>query len=208
MSDLAPAAFGLRAHSGWAAMVAIAGTRSDPFLVARRRIGLVEAGHRETTQPYHAAAKLDLKEAAEYVRVYAERALAMAMESLRAAINNLRGEGYRVGVCGVLMSSGRPTGDLAPTLRSHALIHTAEGHLFRNAIAQAAAGCELAVTAVKERELFARAESTLGIPAGGVAARLVEMGRAAGPPWRQDEKYSALAAWLALAGADRAARRT
>lgn len=194
------AAIGLRAHSGWAAMVMIAGRAGAPFLVDRRRIGLVEAGHQETSQPYHAAARLDLNEAAEFVRVHAERACAMGMEALRAAIKDLRREGYRVAGCGVLLSSGRPTGDLAATLASHALIHTAEGHLFRNALAQAGERCGLAVRAIREHDLFAAAESELGMPEAEVQTRLVEIGRAAGPPWRQDQKYCALAAWLALRG--------
>ncbi len=36
--------------------------------------------------------------------------------------------------------------------------------------------------------------------------RLVELGRDAGKPWAQDQKESALVAWLALASRSRAAR--
>jgi hypothetical protein len=201
MTDPAPAALGMRAHSGWAAMVAIAGLANQPCLVDRRRVGLVEAGNQETTQPYHAAAKLDLKKAEEFVHVYAERARAMAIESVSARIADLGRRGYRVVGCGVLLSSGRLTGDLAQTLASHALIHTAEGHLFRSALVWAGEHCGLTVTAVKERDLLTTAESKLGIPVGEFQAQLAEMGRAAGPPWRQDEKCSALVAWMALVAA-------
>jgi hypothetical protein len=207
MSDPAPAAFGLRVHSGWAALVAVAGSASAPFLVDRRRIGLVEPGRLETTQPYHAAAELDLREAAAFVQVYAERARCMAIECLRGAIGGLKQEGYRAVGCGLLLSSGRPTGPLAQTLASHALIHTAEGYLFRNALAQAGECCGLPVTSVKERELFAAAEATLGIPASALGARLADMGRDAGPPWRQDQKYSALVGWLALVANDAGLRK-
>lgn len=199
MNDPAPASLGLRAHSGWAAMVAIAGPATGPYLVSRRRIGLVATGSQETSQPYHAAVRLELEEAREFIRVYADRARAMAIESLSAVIADLRREGCEVAGCGVLLSSGRPTNDLARTLASHALIHTAEGHLFRNALVEAAEHCGLAVTAVRQRELFSAAETALGIDAGGLRSRIADMGRSAGPPWREDEKYSALVAWIALA---------
>ena len=51
---------------------------------------------------------------------------------------------------------------------------------------------------VKERELFAACAAALGVPAGELESQLAEWGRALGPPWRQDEKYAALAGWLAL----------
>jgi hypothetical protein len=55
------------------------------------------------------------------------------------------------------------------------------------------------MAAVKERELFERGTAELGIPADALQQRLSEMGRAMGAPWRQDEKYAAMAGWLALA---------
>ncbi len=201
MTDPAPAALGMRAHSGWTAMVAIAGPANRPCLLDRRHVGLVEAGNQQTAQPYHAAAKLELRKAEEFVRAYEERARAMAMESVSERIADLGRRGYRVVACGVLLSSGRPTGDLAQTLASHTLIHTAEGHLFRNSLVWAGQHCGLTVTEVKERDLLTTAESKLGIPVGVFQAQLAEMGRVAGPPWRQDEKCSALVAWVALAAA-------
>ena len=36
------AALGLRAHSGWAALVAVAGTRGAPAVIDRRRIELAD----------------------------------------------------------------------------------------------------------------------------------------------------------------------
>jgi hypothetical protein len=57
------------------------------------------------------------------------------------------------------------------------------------------------VLEVRERELLARCASDLGLPADKLTRRLAEMGRALGPPWRQDEKFATLAAWLALVAA-------
>jgi hypothetical protein len=101
--------------------------------------------------------------------------------------------------CGVLLSSGRPGTSLGATLASHTLIHTAEGELFREAIAQASQSLHLPVTKVKERELYPRAALELSIHAGELGRLATEMGRPIGPPWRQDEKYAAIVGWLALA---------
>lgn len=102
--------------------------------------------------------------------------------------------------CGLLLASGRPLPALEKVLASHALIHTAEGELFREALRAASRECGLPLAAVRERDLFARGAADLGIP-----ETLAEMGRALGPPWRQDEKFAAIAAWLALKAAENTA---
>src|SRR5437879_9404520 len=65
-SALTHAALGFRAHSGWAALVVVAAPSRSPAVIVRRRIELVDLGI--PRQPYHAAQKLDLKEAEEVVR--------------------------------------------------------------------------------------------------------------------------------------------
>ena len=87
------------------------------------------------------------------------------------------------------------------TLASHPLLHTAEGRLFRDALVQASKHCRLPAFGVKEKEIYARGTAELGLPADDLKARLTEMGLGIGPPWTQDEKLSALVAWLALAAA-------
>jgi len=61
----------------------------------------------------------------------------VAIQALGAVVERLRGEGYRLAGCGLLLSSGLPPSDLRATLRSHALIHAAEGHFFREALLEA-----------------------------------------------------------------------
>jgi hypothetical protein len=51
---------------------------------------------------------------------------------------------------------------------------------------------------VKERELLARAAADLGLSAARIEDRVAGMGKGIGPPWRQDQKFAAVAAWLAL----------
>ena len=89
--------------------------------------------------------------------------------------------------------------ELAAILQSHALIHTAEGEFFREALVQACGHCGLPVTKVKEREVWSRAAASLRLSTASLQELIAELGRPLGPPWRQDEKLASLAGWVALA---------
>jgi hypothetical protein len=197
------AALGFRAHSGWAALVMIAGPLRSPAVIGRQRIELVDPAIPEARQPYHAATGLDLREAEKLVKRCADKAESLACQALRGVIDDLRKNGHEVVGCGILLASGRPTATLAATLASHAMIHTAEGEHFRNAIRAASKHHNLPVTGVKERELFARGSAELRIFADDLERRVSEMGRLIGPPWAQDQKHAALVGWLALARASK-----
>jgi len=192
------AAVGFRAHSGWAAAVAVAEVSGAPVVITRRRIQMADRGRAGPAQPYHAAVGLDLADAERLVGDCAAHAGDLATTGLRAIIHDLRVLGHQVAGCGLLLASGRVLPGLESILASHALIHTAEGELFRNALRTASRECGLPLTAVKERELFTLASADLRIPEKQIELRVAAMGKAIGPPWRQDEKFSAVAAWLAL----------
>ena len=194
------AAVGFRAHSGWSALVAVAAGARWPVVIDRRRIELADAAIPGSMQPYHAAEPMKLKDAETYIQRSIDQARRLAQRALHAAIDELRKSGHEVAGCGILLASGRPAPALAAILASHPLIHTAEGELFRDALRYASERCKLPVTAVKERDLFERAAAELRIPSGELQRRVAEMGRAIGPPWRQDQKLAALVGWLALAG--------
>jgi hypothetical protein len=193
-----PAAIGFRAHSGWAAAVAVSGPPEAPAVVSRRRIEMRERGAAGPSQPYHAAGGLDIREARQLVANCAARAAALATTALRGILKDLRQLGHEVAGCGLLLSSGRPLPKLESILASHALIHTAEGELFREALCAASRECGLPVTTVKERELLTRAAADLRLPVSQLERHVAAMGKAMGPPWRQDQKFAAVAAWLAL----------
>lgn len=194
------AAVGLRAHSGWAALVVVAGPSRSPAVIERRRIELADPTIPGSKQPYHAAEGLDLKEAEELLRRCTDRTRLLARRALRTVIDKMRGTGHEVIGCGILLGSGRRATTLAATLASHALIHTAEGELFRDVLVHASEHCDLPVTGVRERDLYDRGAAELRVAADELRRRVTEMGRAIGPPWRQDEKLAALVGWLALAG--------
>jgi hypothetical protein len=203
------AALGLRVHSGWAALVALSGPLATPAVLAQRRIELVDRDSPGGNQPFHAARGLPLDAAQDLVGRALDGATRLARGALAAVAGELRRQGAGRIACGILQSSARPLPSLAAVLASHALVHTAEGELFRNALARAAAGGEgapapgtlriLRIFRIEERELLDRCAARLGIAPGGLERHLAELGRALGPPWRQDEKLATLAAWLSLA---------
>ncbi len=180
-------ALGLRAHSGWAAMVAVAGTMDALKVLERRRITIADAALPGAKQPYHAAAELPLPKAKVLVREAVESSRALAREALEAAVYALRLQGHEVAGCGIVLGSGKALPELEGILASHALIHTAEGEMFREVLAWAAHELGLAVTGVPAKELDA-----------GVLGRIDSLGKLIGPPWTEDQKYATVAAWMAL----------
>ena len=199
------AAIGLRAHSGWAAMVAITGSLNSPSVLDRRIIALHNPRVAGSKQPYHAAEPLPFKDAEKFVSRCIESTNALADDGLRAALHDLQKEGHSVVGCGILLGSGRTLPTLERVLASHALIHSAEGELYRNALIQAAGKCKVAVAAVKESNAFSRAAEILGHSEDELRRFLSAMGRSLGPPWREDQKHASLAAWIALATSSKAA---
>jgi hypothetical protein len=186
----------LRAHSGWAALVAVAGTREDITVLDRRSIELGDPQVPGPKQPYHEAEGQPLPKARGIVDGYAEDARRRALASLAQAVAELRDRGFEPSGCALLTAVPRPLPDLAAILASHALIHAADGALFREALAQAAGEVGLILVPIAERELSARAQKILRRPASEIARRVGQAGRALGPPWTQDQKLAALAAWV------------
>jgi hypothetical protein len=175
----------------------------SPIVVERRRIEIADPKIAGSKQPYHAAKGLPLKGAEAFVSACAEASAQLAAEAVREAIANAKQKGYEVSTSCILTGSGRSIPALDKILASHPLLHTAEGELFRNAIARACLSQGLSVAAVKEKELIARRAKDLGIPGGLIEQHLQRMGKTLGAPWRQDEKYASLAAWIASSAGSR-----
>lgn len=187
---MAQATLGLRVHSGWAAAVTLAGAAGSPEVVDRRRIELADGVPK---QPYHAAENLPLPKAEALLARCREATWSQA----RRALEEIR-RAHSIRACAVLQAAGRALPDLAGILASHALIHTAEGVFYREALAETAGELKLKVRAIRERELAAICAAELKLAPTALEERLAGWGRALGPPWRQDEKFAALAAWLLL----------
>lgn len=192
------AAFGLRCHSGWAALVTVASPAGSPEVIDRRRIEIADPDLDGSKQPYHAAEELELGKARVLLRRCEAGSRRLARGALRAALDDVQKKGYGVASCGLLLASGRPLPALEKILASHALIHTADGEHFRDALARAAEGLGLRVLRVREREIHDRAAGELRLTPARLQGAIADLGRALGPPWTQDQKLATLVAWLSL----------
>jgi hypothetical protein len=196
------AALGFSVHTGWAALVAVAADRSAAVAVLdRRRVEMIPAADRQRPRfVYHAAARLSPAAAERFVRESADRAASNAADALRGAIADLAASGWGAVAAGIVGGDPRPPPPLEAILRSHALIHAAEGELFRRAVRAAGEAAGLRVVEIRAKELGAHGAAALGVPAAKLAERLAEIGRAAGRPWAKDQRDAYLAACVALLG--------
>ena len=200
MAQSKQAAVGFRVHSGWSAVVAVCLEKGAPVVLARQRIHLVETFTYEFRQPYHTAEKMLGGQAREFISRMMAEARRLAYRAIRELESRTQEQGVKLTRCGLLLASGRTLPELDKILASHALIHTADGELFREGILHAIARCGLEDFRVKEKELLDRAGRTLRIKPNALMRRVTELGRSVGSPWSQDEKLATLAAWLALRG--------
>jgi hypothetical protein len=174
----AAVALGVAPRSSSVLVVALTGP-PDVRLLARTHVELV--GDDLPAQAYHAAAGLPVPEAERLVQRWAEEALA----SVEACFAEL-GERDRVVAVGIA-AAVREVPALDAVLRSHPLLHLAEGQLSREAVAEAASRAGLPVHYVDPK----------GRHDPDVVERAVALGRTAGPPWRKEHKMAALAALTA-----------
>ncbi len=175
-----PLALGLRVRTGWA--VAVVAATSPPALVAREQLELLGDGERFV---YHKAAELSPDHAAAWLARAEGEARARAapvLQRLAAA--------HDVNLCAVVAKAGARL-PLAQVVAAHPRIHTAEGALYRDVLADAARAAGLRVAVVPPDTLDTK------------DARLKDLGKRAGPPWTLDWKLATLGAWTASAASAR-----
>jgi hypothetical protein len=201
-------ALGWKAHSGWAALVALGGDARAPALIERARVELVpEDGAEWAKQPYHAAEGLEPEDAREVVARGVASAQRLAREALRAARDRCAAAGHELCGCGVLVGRGMPAWSTDEILAVHFRMHQAEGELFRDALVAGASACALALTALPDKSAFEAAAQALGCTRARLEATVAALGKVAGAPWGKDQKDAAAAALVALGSAASSARR-
>ena len=194
-------AFGLKAHSGWAALVVLGAHDDGLHVVERRRVELVDDGASWAKQPYHAAQGLNPDEARDVVRRGLEAAQRIAVREMRAAVKRAHQAGHRVVAAGVLVGDPMPDWSVEEILAVHFRMHQAEGALFRDALVRAANACNLTLVAIPEKLLTEYATRALATPASSWSEKIAILGTSVGPPWGKDQKEAALTAMIALEGA-------
>src|SRR6266699_4144074 len=180
------AALGFRAHSGWTAVVAVRLEKGAPVVLARQRVHLVETFTYEFRQPYHTAEKLLAGQAGEFIERVRDEARQLAHRAIQRLQSDLQKQGVALRCCGLLLASGRPLPALDKILASHALIHTADGELFREALLHASARCGLGDFRIKEKELLDCAGKALRLKSDVLMKRVTELGKSFVSPWSQD----------------------
>ena len=194
-------ALGLKAHSGWAALVVLGTRDGELHVVDRRRLELAEEADAQwAKQPYHAAEGLRSNEARKVVQRGVAAARRLAVREMRAAVKRAREAKHEIVASAVLVADPMPHWSVAEILAVHFRMHQAEGVLFRDALARAADACGLRLVAIPEKLLTEQAEWALATSASALMKRIATLGKSAGPPWGKDQKDAALAAMIALQG--------
>jgi hypothetical protein len=168
-----------------------------PVVVVRERIVIADPADPAARFPYHAVEELPLSQAEKRVAAYEAGVQRLA----KAAVQNVVAKAGDVSLLGLglLDSIGQKPKTVADALAAHAMMHTAEGELFRTAIVKAADACRLPLVRIPAKELAVQASRKIGRPAAALEKTLGELKREVGAPWGKDQRSAALAAWLLLA---------
>jgi hypothetical protein len=194
-----PAAIGIRPHSGWAALVVVAGRPGAIQVVDRIRAVITAPNIKGAAQPYHFAQGQNLADAERYLAECAAASEQLAGKVLRETIREARSLKKDVRSCAILLAAGRTLPPLPKILGSHPLIHTAEGEFFRQSFRRAGETLGIEVTGVRERDLDECTHKVFGTKADSIKREIAGLGSSLGPPWTSDQKNACLAALLVLA---------
>ena len=189
------AAIGLKARTGRAVLVALAGGSDEPQLIERSQIRLLPEG---AFAPYHAAEGLAPAAARESVRRSIADAHRLAENGIREAARRIARAGHELRGCAVLVGTGMPDWSTDEILAVHVRMHKAEGELFREVLVAGAHACDLQLTTLPDKSGLDDASKRLGLTRARLDAHLAALGKSAGPPWGKDQKEAAAAALVAL----------
>jgi len=190
------AALGLKARTGRAIVVAVAGTVDDPAFVERSEMKLVREG---AFAPYHAAEDLSPAAADASVKRDVADAHRLAERGIRDALKRVAATGHDARGCGVLVGPALPSWSTQEILAVHVRMHQAEGVMFREVLVAGARACGVGLATLREKSALEDAAKKLGWTRATLDARIAALGRSAGPPWGKDQKEAAAAALVALA---------
>lgn len=191
-------ALGLKAHSGWAALVCMASERGEVRVTRRTRIELVDPDAMWAKQPYHAAEMLENRAACELVTRATQHVRRVAVRQLREMVSQCQASGDELVGCAVVTPQPMPAWSTTDILAVHFRMHKAEGVLFPDALCRAAEACGVALVPVPEKQLHTLAKDILGAPLDRVMESVTTLGKLVGAPWGRDQKLATLAALIAL----------
>jgi hypothetical protein len=186
------AALGFRAHTGWAAVIAVT---KECEVLERRRIAFEPPSTRFV---YHKAAEIPLEQAETMIAAACAEVTAAAERQIKILIAALAERRIAVRAACVPAGNSKLPNVLADILAAHSRIHAAEGVFYREALVEACVRLRLRVVRAPERDLWPLSAKALVSTEVKLRTRLREMGKRLGPPWGEDQKVAALAACVAF----------
>jgi len=178
------AAVGCRSHSGWAVLVAVTGSITAPVVLYRIRIELLDGAL--PAHPYHEAAEagMSTREARSLIRKVEVFAAKRASASLSALLADMEQDSHQVAGIAVVATDRAIPDELERVLRSHQLLHAAEGDLFEEALVEGASSLGRPVARV--------------VPPTSIPPDVDALRGTIGSPWQKDHKLAAAAAFTLL----------
>ena len=189
-----PAGIGFRTRTGNATAVMLGGLPASPRFLARLYIPLVDMDDDDARQPYHVVTEQDEERGMRLVRQTLKTATANAARATRGLIDRARSSDYEVRAAVLVVGSDTNPASIRQT---HVRAHALEGRLYREAVEGAVSQIGLACRVVVERNILEAAEEALGKSHAELRTAIDAIGKAAGRPWRSQDKAAALAAWMA-----------
>jgi hypothetical protein len=195
-------AIGSRAQKGGAVMVALALDQGEPRLLFSTFLTTHAEGDRLAFEPYHVAVEMVRDghgiAAAEAAVIEARgRQERLAADGLRTAAVRIAGNAP-VRVALLVNRAGWMTDLLQYSLAWPDHPPVAEGLAVRDALRFACRDAGIEAAELDEKSLAALASERLGLSPAEIDARLRPLGKTAGPPWRKEQKFACLAAWVTL----------
>ena len=193
---VAKAVIGAADHYARAELVTLASRDAAPVFLDRRRVVLIDKGL--PSAPYHhEALELDIGAAIDLVN----RVRRSVARRARAALSTmLATHGARVLILPASPYDGL-SDSLEEVLRSRSLTLAADGMLYRESLAEAAAELGMEVRRYpRKTDPTVLAAEAMGVGVAEVTSLIAQFGREAGTPWRKDHKMAAAAA-LSVLGA-------
>lgn len=154
-------ALGISIHTGWAACVVVAGSPSQPEIIANEVIEMLGDDERFC---FHMAAEMDRAAAPAWIARARVKALANATRALAPLAAQAR-------IC-ALIARSNPAGDLDEVLASHQRIHGAEGAFYRDVLR---AACPIPVKLVAPASLDPTSIGKLAPPPWGRDQKLAAL---------------------------------
>ncbi|HYR45097.1 MAG TPA: hypothetical protein VER98_18845 [Terriglobia bacterium] len=189
------ASIGFRAKTGRAVAIALRHGDPSPAYLARWEVALHDPKIPATSQPHHEVMELPWSDAQVAVRQLEFGIENIATRVVATLMAEIQSRGFSVSGVGVV---GSPDRKLERIGNPHIRAHAAEGILFRRVLEVAAANHNLQYRSFSDRGFEELTFPQLHSKPQEIKNTLGLIGRAAGKPWRADERVAAVAAWLML----------